>query len=183
VNACLTLYRAFLGLGLISFGGVFAILPDMQRLVVDEHAWLTRDQFVQAFGVGQVVPGPNMAMCALIGWKVAGLPGALAAFLGIYTGPVAIMGLAYATYHRARNVVWVRRVELAFRPVVLGLLLASALALLRVAAGGQLLLVLATVMVTLLASEKLRWNPLAALGAGALTWGLGSWLLSGLTAP
>jgi chromate transporter len=176
----LALYRAFLGLGLISFGGVFAILPDMQRLVVDQHGWLTRDEFVQAFAVGQVVPGPNMAMCALIGWKVAGLPGAVAAFLGIYTGPVAVMGVAYATYHRARNVDWVRRIELAFRPVVLGLLAASGLGLLRVAAGGHWAVAALTVAVALFVSVKLRWSALTTLGVGAVVWFAGERLLGGL---
>jgi len=176
----LALYRAFLGLGLISFGGVFAILPDMQRLVVDQHGWLTRDEFVQAFGVGQVVPGPNMAMCALIGWKVAGLPGAVAAFLGIYTGPVAVMGAAYATYHRARNLDWVRRIELAFRPVVLGLLTASGLGLLRVAAGGRWVVAALTVAAALLVSVKLRWSALTTLGVGAVAWFLASLALGAM---
>ena len=179
MSTWLALYRAFLGLGLISFGGVFAILPDMQRLVVDQHGWLTRDEFVQAFAVGQVVPGPNMAMCALIGWKVAGFPGAVAAFLGIYTGPVAVMGAAYATYHRARNVDWVRRVELAFRPVVLGLLAASGLGLLQVAAGGRWVLAALTVAICLGVSVRLRWSALTTLGVGAATWFVGARFLGG----
>jgi chromate transporter len=152
----------------------------MQRLVVAQHGWLTRDEFVQAFAVGQVVPGPNMAMCALIGFKVAGFPGAVAAFLGIYTGPVAVMGAAYATYHRARNVEWVRRIELAFRPVVLGLLIASALGLLQVAAGKHWAAAALTVAATVFVTVKLRWSALTTLGVGAAVWFVAEQLVGAL---
>ena len=117
----LALFWIFFRLGLVSFGSVFAVLPELQRALVDQGL-ITPEGFVQAFVLGQVVPGPAMAMCAVIGWKVAGLAGALVAFVGIYSGPVAIMGGAYAVYHRWRDVTWVRRLELAVRPVVLGLL-------------------------------------------------------------
>ena len=60
------------------------------------RGFITPEGFVQAFVLGQVVPGPNMAMCPVIGWHVAGLAGAVVAFVGIYSGPVAIMGGAYA---------------------------------------------------------------------------------------
>src|SRR5678816_2333058 len=103
---------------------------------------ITPDGFVQAFVLGQVVPGPNMAMCTVIGWRVAGLPGALVAFVGIYSGPVAIMGATYAVYHRWRNLTWVRRMELAMRPVVLGLLAASSASLMWTAAGTRHVLAL-----------------------------------------
>ena len=75
-----------------------------------------------------------MAMCVdrlQGGW----LPGAVAAFLRVYTGPVGGDGRRPRDVPPGPNVEWVRRIELAFRPVVLGLLIASALGLLQVAAG------------------------------------------------
>src|SRR5678816_1628081 len=137
---------------------------------------ITPDGFVQAFVLGQVVPGPNMAMCTVIGWRVAGLPGALVAFVGIYSGPVAIMGATYAVYHRWRNLTWVRRMELAMRPVVLGLLAASAASLMWTAAGTQHVLALAVAVLVGVLAAKTRLGALSLLFAGALAWSAGQLL-------
>jgi chromate transporter len=172
-----TLFWIFFRLGLVSFGSVFAVLPELQRALVDQ-GFITPEGFVQAFVLGQVVPGPNMAMCAVIGWHVAGLPGAVVAFVGIYTGPVAIMGAAYAGYHRWRNVAWVRRLELAVRPVVLGLLAASAVSLLWTAAGTQHLRALVVALVVGVLAVTTRMGALALLFVGGLAWSLAQLLLS-----
>ena len=171
----LALFWIFFRLGLVSFGSVFAVLPELQRALV-EQGFITPEGFVQAFVLGQVVPGPNMAMCSVIGWHVAGPAGAVVAFVGIYSGPVAIMGAAYAVYHRSRNVIWVRRLELAVRPVVLGLLSASAASLMWTTAGTQHLLALAVAVVVGVLALKTRLGPLSLLFAGGLAWSAGQLL-------
>ena len=160
----------------MSFGGVFSVLPELQRELVD-GGLITPDGFVQAFVLGQVVPGPNMAMCTVIGWHVYGLAGAVVAFVAIYSGPVAMMGAAYAVYHRWRNVTWVRRLELAMRPVVLGLLAASAASLMWTAAGTQHVLALIVAVGVGVLAVKTRLGALALLFVGAATWSLGQLLL------
>ena len=172
----LALFWIFFRIGLVSFGGVFSVLPELQRALVDDGL-ITQEGFLKAFVLGQVVPGPNMAMCTVIGWHVAGLAGAVVAFVGIYSGPVAIMGAAYAGYHRWRNVTWVRRLELAMRPVVLGLLAASAASLMWTAAGTHhVLAVLVAAVVGVLAATT-RIGALAVLFVGAVAWSVGLLLL------
>ncbi len=168
----LALFWIFFRLGLVSFGSVFAVLPELQRELVDQ-GFITPEGFVQAFVLGQVVPGPNMAMCSVIGWHVAGLAGAVVAFVGIYSGPVAIMGAAYAVYNRWRNVTWVRRLELAMRPVVLGLLAASAVLLMWTTAGTQHLLALAVAVVIAALAVTTRLSALTLLFVGGAAWSLG----------
>jgi len=73
----LGLYFALLSL--VSVGGLPSVMPEMQRYVVGVKGWLTPADFIQAFAVGQAAPGPNVLISSLIGWKVAGLPGALVA--------------------------------------------------------------------------------------------------------
>ena len=123
----LTIFLVFLRISFLSFGGVFGVLPELERMVVLEHGWLTHEKFLQAYVIGQLVPGPNMAMCSLIGYWIAGWSGFLAAFAGIYSGPVLMMSAGYAVYHRNRQRDWVRRVERSVRPLILGLLSAAAL--------------------------------------------------------
>jgi len=172
----LALFWIFFRVGLVSFGGVFSVLPELQRALVD-GGLVTPEGFVQAFVLGQVVPGPNMAMCTVIGWHVAGPAGALVAFLGIYSGPVAMMGAAYAAYHRWRAVIWVRRLELAMRPVVLGLLAASAATLRWTAAGAHHVLALGGAVVVGALAAKSRLGALSLLFVGALAWTVGQLLL------
>ena len=168
----LGLFWIFFRVGLVSFGGVFSVLPELQRALVD-GGLVTSQGFVQAFVLGQVVPGPNMAMCTAIGWHAAGLAGAVAAFVGMYSGPVAMMGAAYAVYHRWRNVTWVRRLELAMRPVVLGLLGASAVSLMLTAANGQRVLALGVAIVVGFLAARTRLGALSLLFVGAAAWSLG----------
>lgn len=123
------IFWVFLKMGFLSFGGVFGALPELERMVVREQHWVTAERFVQAYVIGQIVPGPNMAMCPLIGYWVNGVPGFLAAFAGIYTAPLLVITIAYSAYRRSRENEHVRRAERALRPVILGLLVAASLRL------------------------------------------------------
>jgi chromate transporter len=172
----LALFWIFFRVGLVSFGGVYAILPELQHALVD-GGLVTPEGFVQAFVLGQVVPGPNMAMCMVIGWHVAGPAGALVAFLGIYSGPVAMMGAAYAVYHRWRDIIWVRRLELAMRPVVLGLLSASAASLMWTASGTHHVLAIGVAVLVGVLAARTRLSALSLLFAGAVAWSAGQLLL------
>lgn len=123
----LQIFWVFFRINLLAFGGVFGVLPELERMIVVEHGWLSHDRFIQSYVLASFVPGPNMAMCPLIGYWVAGWPGWVAGFLGIYSGPLLVMGVAFALYRRYRSLGWVKRTEFALRPLVLGLLIASSL--------------------------------------------------------
>ena len=122
------------------------------------------------------MPGPNMAMCTVIGWHLAGPAGALVAFVGIYSGPVAMMGAAYAVYHRWRAITWVRKLELAMGPVVLGLLSASAASLMWTAAGSHHVLAIGVAVLVGVLAVRTRLSALSLLFAGALAWSVGQLL-------
>src|SRR5579859_5032790 len=70
-------------LSLIAFGGMPAVMPEMQRLVVEVKGWTTATEFIQLFAIAQAAPGPNVLICSLIGWRAAGLPGAIVALLAV----------------------------------------------------------------------------------------------------
>ena len=67
-------------LSLLSVGGMSSIMPEFQRVVVETNHWVTPAEFTQLFAVSQAAPGPNVLISSLIGWHVAGILGALAAF-------------------------------------------------------------------------------------------------------
>ncbi len=176
------IFWIFLRLGLVSFGGVFGVLPELERQIVFERHWMDSQQFVQAYVLGQFVPGPNMAMCAILGYWVNGIGGAIAAFLGIYSGPTILMAGAYALYRRWRNNDSVKRAERAVRPVILGLLLASLARLWWIQAsvegviGGIASLLLIALGIWVYYRDWLRGLPLLFV-SGALWYG-GHWLVN-----
>src|SRR5204862_3700745 len=96
VSELLTLAWVFFKIGLLAFGGSTGILPELERQVVQEQHWLTRQEFVDSFALGQLTPGPALVMVMLPGYRLAGIPGALLALLAIFL-PSAIMSSLIAT--------------------------------------------------------------------------------------
>ena len=71
------LFLDFALLSFVAFGGATALLPEMHRVVVENHHWLDDATFTHLYAIAQAAPGPNVLVVTLIGWKVAGLAGAL----------------------------------------------------------------------------------------------------------
>jgi chromate transporter len=112
-------------LSLISVGGLPSVMPEMQRFVVDVKGWLTPSEFIQAFAVGQAAPGPNVLIASLIGWKVAGLAGALVA-LGAMCFPAAVVAWWVSDlWDRFKDSPWRQAVQRAIAPIVVGMILSG----------------------------------------------------------
>jgi chromate transporter len=166
----LDLFWIFFRLSLVSFGGVFGLLPELQRILVQDRHWLTTDQFMQTFVVGQIVPGPNMAMCALIGYRVGGPLGAVVSFLGIYAGPILIMAASCAIYYRYRENTQVQRAERALRPLVLGLILSATATLMKDELSGYWILGTAIALPLTILNWKKRLGPLTMIFLTGAFW-------------
>jgi chromate transporter len=95
----LTLFFAFAKISLAGFGGVLAFA---RRGIVDEHRWMTPDEFNETFALCHFLPGPNIINLSVVfGSRFAGIAGAIAAFAGLVGPPmVLVMALAvlYAHY-------------------------------------------------------------------------------------
>lgn len=105
-------------LSLISVGGLPAVLPELQRYVIDVKGWLAADDFLQLYAIGQAAPGPNMLIVSLIGWKVAGLPGAFVALFSL-CGPAAVLSYGVAgLWERFKDSRWRLAIQRAMVPLV-----------------------------------------------------------------
>jgi chromate transporter len=116
---------------LVSFGGVYGALPELQRAFVDERHWISATELIDCYVVAQFVPGPNMVITTLIGQRVAGVPGAAAAFAGTYLAPIMLTLASALLFRRYRSLDWVRRIEIALRPLVFAFMGAAAVSILR----------------------------------------------------
>ena len=112
----------FAVLSLISFGGMPAVMPEMQRLVVDVKGWTTSAEFIQLFAIAQAAPGPNVLVVSLIGWKAAGLAGALVALVAVRF-PAAVLSWWVADlWERFKESPWRIAIQRAIAPLVVGLI-------------------------------------------------------------
>ena len=86
------LFLAFARIGGLTFGGGYAMLPMLQREAVEKKGWVTEEELMDYYAVGQCIPGVIAVNTAVfIGTKVKGLAGAIAASLGVISPSVAII--------------------------------------------------------------------------------------------
>ena len=98
MNQLLNLYITFVRIGCVTFGGGYAMLPVLERELVDKRHWTTMDDLRDYFSIGQCTPGIiALNVSTFIGEKLSGISGALAATVGFLTGPILII-LAIAAF-------------------------------------------------------------------------------------
>lgn len=156
----------FTMLSLVAVGGANTVLPDMHRFAVDVNGWMTDSEFAELFAIARASPGPNVLIVSLIGWKAAGLLGALVATGGM-CGPSCL--LAYTierTWSRFRAAPWRIAVQAGLAPVTIGLVLASGYIVTRAADGDWFGFAITAATVALVMATRL--NPLWILGGAAL---------------
>ena len=121
----LELFLYFALPSLVAVGGINTVMPEMQRIVVETRGWMSGADFTQLFALSQAAPGPNVLIVSLIGWKVAGLPGAFVA-LAAFCLPAAILAWTVGgLWERFRDAPWRALVQRALHPVTTGLVFAG----------------------------------------------------------
>ena len=123
-------------LSVLAIGGGTAVLPEMKSVTIDQLHWLTDEQFRSIYGIGQLAPGPNMLMVAVVGYKVAGPWGAVAAFAGFFLPSSAICFVATRIWNRFTGSPWKTAIQQAFAPIVVGLMLSGTISIARTAVAG-----------------------------------------------
>ncbi len=88
------LFIRFIKIGLVGFGGGWAILPIIQREIVEEGGYLNESEFYDLVAIAGSTPGPVAVNAATyVGYKVGGLTGAFMATLGVIIPPFTIISL------------------------------------------------------------------------------------------
>jgi chromate transporter len=156
----------FAYLSLLTVGGGMAAFPELKTLSVDTYHWVTFEELLHFYSLGQLAPGPNMMMVAAIGAVVAGLPGAAVALVafflptGILTFGVGRLWTHLATWR------WRPAIQTGLGSVAVGLVLAGAIIMGRGALTNALYIALAVIVFFLLL--KTRINPAYPIVASGL---------------
>ena len=119
----IALFVAFAKISLAGFGGV---LVWARRGIVDQHRWMTADEFNETYALCHFLPGPNVVNLSVVfGSRFRGIPGGIAAFAGLLGPPVVIVTILAAVYARFGEIDALRRVLAGVSCAAVGLLLSA----------------------------------------------------------
>ena len=171
MSLVLELFREFAILSFVAFGGATALLPEMHRVVVEQHQWLDETTFTHLYAIAQAAPGPNVLVVTLIGWKVAGLAGALAATLAMCLPMSVLIYMLIDRWESFAGKRWQKAISLGVAPLAVGLVFSGATLIAQSAGLG--LAAWGLLAATVVANLKTKLHPLWFIGAGALLGLLG----------
>lgn len=120
------LFSTFFKIGAFTIGGGYAMLPLIQREVVDENQWLTTEEFMDILAIAEVTPGPvAVNTSTYVGYKKAGLKGALFCTLGTVLPSFVIILLIVKFFWGYRGNPVVEKIFLGIRPAVAALIFSA----------------------------------------------------------
>jgi chromate transporter len=161
------LIGVFSYLSLLTIGGGMAAYPEMKTLTVNTFHWMTADQLVRLYSLGQMAPGPNMMMIAGIGQWVAGPLGALAVTLAFFL-PTGLLTLYVGrVWEHLSGWPWRASIQRALNAVSIGLLLAGVIAIGKAAVTGWTGAAISVTVFAILMATHMNPLPLMALSAVA----------------
>ena len=115
----------FMQVGAFTFGGGITILAFVQDQVVNEFHWLTAQEFIDGLALGQLTPGPILMLAAYIGYKLAGLAGAVISACAIFLPAFVLMLSIVPVVRRLRDLLWLKAAMKGITGAVIGVLAVS----------------------------------------------------------
>jgi len=124
------LYRAFFTIGGLTFGGGYAMLPMLEREIVNKHKWSTNEELLNYFAIGQCTPGIIAVNTAtFVGYKTKGIAGGIAATLGVISPSIVIIVLIAMLLENFMDILWVQHAFAGIRVAVCALIVSSVIKL------------------------------------------------------
>jgi chromate transporter len=123
------LFSRFMLISLLAFGGGGAALPLVERLAVSETGWIAPQDFAAAVACGYLTPGPVLITATFVGYRAAGLSGAVSATVGIFLMPWLLAATAAQQLQRFMQHPWLAGFGRGAAPAVVGLLGVTALSI------------------------------------------------------
>jgi chromate transporter len=121
----IALFLAFAKMSVAGFGGV---LYWARRGIVDQHLWMSADEFNETYALCHFLPGPNIVNLSMVfGARLRGVVGGIAAFTGLLVPPMLIMTALAALYARYGEIDALRRILAGISCAAVGLLIANVL--------------------------------------------------------
>ena len=118
------LFWAFLKIGTFSFGGGYAMLPYIQKEVVESNGWISMSEFTDIIGISQMTPGPVAINSAtFVGYKIDGVLGSIFATLGVVTTSFILVTIISKILNKFKESEVIKGALLGMRPVLIALII------------------------------------------------------------
>ena len=122
----LMLYAVFFKMGIVNFGGGYALLPLLQKELVDKRGWTTNEEITDYYAIGQCTPGAiAVNVSTFIGYKIKGVLGGIVATLGFVSPAFIIIFLIATVLNQFSDLWYVQSAFKAIRACVFVLILSA----------------------------------------------------------
>lgn len=126
----LELFFVFFRIGAVTFGGGLAMLPILERDLIKKRGWMTSEQLVDYFAIGQSTPGiVAVNVATFVGYNRKKIPGSVVATLGIVTPSIVVITLLAMFLNNFADIVWVQKALRGINVVVAVLLISAVVSL------------------------------------------------------
>ncbi|HEY8805229.1 MAG TPA: chromate transporter [Clostridium sp.] len=157
MSILIEIFLSFLKIGAFSFGGGYAMLPVIQREIVESHKWITAKQFIDIIGISQMTPGPIAINSAtFVGFKVSGVLGSIAATLGVISFSFLLVSIANHFMLKFKESNIMKAALAGMRPAMIGLIISVFLSLGRESYKDIKSIVIGIIILILLLTDKLH---------------------------
>lgn len=130
------LFLSFLKIGLFTFGGGYAMIPIIEKEVINNRKWIEQKEFLDLLTLAQSAPGPiSLNTAVFVGYKLYGYRGALTALAGVVTPSFLIILTVAIFFSQIRNNPVIDAAFKGIRPIVVALMFAPALGFARSISG------------------------------------------------
>ena len=156
MKTLIDLFFTFCRIGGLTFGGGYAMLPIIQKEIVEEKKWATEEEVLDYYAVGQCTPGIIAVNTAtFIGYKVHGIIGAIVATLGVVFHSLIIITIIAALLKNFANYSIVQHAFSGIRVVVIALIVSAILKLAKTSIKNSTTLIIAIIAFILVAFVNL----------------------------
>jgi len=165
------LIMVFLRVGTVTFGGGYVMIPQIETDVVQVNKWMDHQTFADGVAFGQITPGPVLITATFIGYKVAGVIGAIVTTIAAFLPSFVMTLIAGTSINRFRTNFHVQAFLAGVAPAVVGMLAAAGVTLASSGVSGATGFGIATLSCLLMLRAKL--NPVVIIfGCGLLQWAI-----------
>ena len=128
------LFTTFAKIGSLTLGGGYAMVPVMQKEIVDKKGWLASDEFMDILAVSQATPGLfAMNMASHIGYKLKGTLGGIVGALAVALPSIIAILLIAMFFQAFKDNIYVEKIFMGIRPAVVALIAAPCFSMARTA--------------------------------------------------
>ena len=120
LKTCLTLFLTFLKIGAFTFGGGYAMIPIIEKEMVEKHKWIKSEDILDIFAIAESTPGPIAINSAtFIGYKIGGVFGSFCATFGVVLPSFVIISIISLVLREFSDI---KAVQYAFNGIRAGVL-------------------------------------------------------------